>query len=45
MRVNRLTFSFVLLDNPQMARKIFPANLMASLVATLFSVARHHPQM
>ena len=33
------------LDIPPIARKIFPANLMALLVATLFSVARRHQQI
>ena len=44
MCMNRLMLSFSLLNVPPIARKIFPANLMASLAVTLFNVARRHHQ-
>ena len=42
LHINRLMFSLLLLDVPPIARKIFPAKLMALLAATLFNVARRH---
>ena len=45
MCMNRLMLSFFLLNVPPIARKIFPANLMALLAVTLFSVARRHHQI
>ena len=45
MCMNRLMFFLFHLDVHPIARKIFPANLMASLVATLRSVARCHQQI
>ena len=42
MCMNRLMFCLFCLDAPPIARKIFPANLMASLAATLLSEARRH---
>ena len=42
MCMNRLMFVLFRLDVPPIARKIFPATLMASLAATLLSEARRH---
>ena len=42
MCMNRLMFVLIRLDVPPIARKIFPATLMASLAATLLSEARRH---
>ena len=43
--MNRLMFFLFRLDVHPIARKIFPTNLMASLVASLRSVARRHQQI
>ena len=43
--MNRLMFFLFHLDIPPIARNIFPANLMASLVAILLGVARRHQQI
>ena len=43
--MNRLIFVLFRLDVPPIARKTFPANLMALLAATLLSVARRHQQI
>ena len=40
--MNRLMFFLFRLDVPPIGRKIFPANLIASLAATLLSKARRH---
>ena len=45
MCMNRLMFILFRLDVPPIARKIFPANLMALLAATLLSEARRHQQI
>ena len=45
MCMNRLMFFLFRLDVPPIARKVFPANLMASLAVTLLSEARCHQQI
>ena len=45
MCMNRLMFVLFRLDVSPIARKIFPANLMASLAVTLLSEARCHQQI
>ena len=42
MCMNSIMFVLFRLDVPPIARKIFPANLMASLAATLLNEARRH---
>ena len=42
MCMNRLMFILFRLDIPPIARKIFPATLMALVAATLLSEARCH---
>ena len=42
MCMNRLMFVLLCLDVPPIARKIFPANLMASLATILLCKARRH---
>ena len=42
MCMNRLMFILFRLDVPSIARKIFPANLMALLATTLLGEARRH---